>query len=262
VPDEVSLGGGVANAGAVTRVGDAVHRPSTPATDSAHRFLRALRSRGFLGVPEPLERGADGRERLTFVHGDVAVPPYPQWAQTDAVLASVAALMLEFHEAADGIPIDGRWNADLADPQGGDVICHNDVCLENVVFRDGTAVAVLDWEFAAPGRPVYDVAQMARRCVPVTDDLSATRLGWVNPDKPARLRLVSDQYGLDRAGRATLVSALDDAIQLHGRFVQRRVEAGDENFIKMWNDVGGVEWHDRRRHWWSDAREAFERALS
>ena len=41
-------------------------------------------------------------------------------------------------------------------------MCHNDVCPENVVFRDGIAVALLDFEFAAPGRPVYDVAQLAR----------------------------------------------------------------------------------------------------
>ena len=29
-------------------------------------------------------------------------------------------------------------------------MCHNDVCPENVVFRDGIAVALLDFEFAAP----------------------------------------------------------------------------------------------------------------
>ena len=30
------------------------------------------------------------------------------------------------------------------------MVCHNDVCLENVVFRGGAAVALLDFEFAAP----------------------------------------------------------------------------------------------------------------
>jgi len=30
------------------------------------------------------------------------------------------------------------------------------------VFREGRAVALIDWDFAAPGRPVYDLAQMAR----------------------------------------------------------------------------------------------------
>ncbi len=63
----------------------------------------------------------------------------------------------------------------MADPAGGRIVCHNDVCLENVVFRDGLAVGLLDFDFAAPGRPAYDLAQMARMCVPVDDDVSATR---------------------------------------------------------------------------------------
>ena len=49
----------------------------------------------------------------------------------------------------------------MADPEGGPVVCHNDVCLENVVFRNGEAVALLDFDFAAPGRPVYDLACFA-----------------------------------------------------------------------------------------------------
>ena len=92
-------------------------------------------------------------------------------------------------------------------------MCHNDVCPENVVFRDGVAVALLDFEFAAPGRPVYDVAHLARLCVPVEDDVDQARLGWRPADRPARLRLVSDAYGFDRRGRADLLLAMDDAIE-------------------------------------------------
>jgi thiamine kinase-like enzyme len=58
------------------------------------------------------------------------------------------------------------------------MICHNDVCLENVVFRDGEAVALLDFDFAAPGRPLFDLAAFARMCVPIDDDLSASRRGF------------------------------------------------------------------------------------
>jgi thiamine kinase-like enzyme len=84
------------------------------------------------------------------------------------------------------------WRDELADPAGGFVVFHNDVCLENVVFRGGVAVALLDFDFAAPGRPVYDLAQFARMCVPVEDDDNATQLGWLPADRPARLRLVAD----------------------------------------------------------------------
>jgi len=33
-------------------------------------------------------------------------------------------------------------------------VCHDDVCSENVVFRDDIADALLDFEFDAPGRAV------------------------------------------------------------------------------------------------------------
>ena len=75
--EEVELAGGVANAGAVVRVGPHVLRPSNPNSASIHRFLSALRNAGFDGASEPVGIDADGRERLVFIDGDVALPPYP-----------------------------------------------------------------------------------------------------------------------------------------------------------------------------------------
>jgi hypothetical protein len=261
--DEVWLSGGVANAGAVSRVDDVVYRPATEFTPSVQRLLRELRGRGFRGVPEPLEPAPDGRERLSFVDGEVASAPYPEWVQSDDVLRSLGSLMRECHEAAVGAAIEGGWNSDMADPTGSaEVVCHNDVCLENVVFRAGSAVALLDWEFAAPGRRIYDLAQMARMCVPITDDASARRLGWLDADRPARLRLVCDSYGLDGLRRRDFVDAVDDAIGVHDELVQRRVAAGDQNFTAMSTAMGGTEWLQRRREWWAEKRDAFERALA
>ena len=258
--EEELLSGGVANAGAVTRVGDEVFRPWNDFTPSAHRFLRAVRDAGFEGVPRPLTAHEDGRERLSFIPGDVPLPPYPSWAQTDETLASLATLMRQFHNAAEGVVAEGGWSSELADPQGGPIICHNDVCLENVVFRNGGAIAFLDWDFAAPGRPVYDLAQMARMCVPVDDDVSASRLGWRKANTPARLRLVSDVYGLGGKERAELLAVLDDSMRSGGRFVSQRVAAGDPNFTRMWESIGGMERYDRRREWWSAVRDDFELA--
>jgi hypothetical protein len=150
----------------------------------------------------------------------------------------------------------------MADPDGGPIICHNDVCLENVVFRDGLAVGLLDFDFAAPGRPLYDLVSFARMCVPVDDDINAARLGWTPADRPARLRLVADAYGLSLAERHELHGVLSDSIARGGEFVRRRVEAGDPNFIQMWNDTGGMERFDRRRRWWAQHQEQFLRALS
>ena len=261
--NEESLVGGVANAGAVVRRGGHVLRPASPYTPSIHRFLASLRAEGFGGASVPVGVDDDGRERLVFIEGDVAVPPYPPWAQTDQALISIAKLLRAFHGASGHCDPTGlRWSEELADPAGGSVVCHNDICLENVVFRDGVAVGLVDFDFAAPGRPLYDVAQFARMCVPIDDDLSAARLGWTSADRAFRLRTVADTCGSSPAERLRLLGILDDVIARGGAFVQKRVQAGDQNFIRMWNAMGGMERFDRRRRWWADHKQDFARVMS
>jgi hypothetical protein len=265
--EEQELAGGIANAGRVTRVGDYVLRPAGSYADSIRAFLLSLREAGFDGAPQPAGMADDGRERFVYVGGEVPLPPYPRWAQADDVLASVGELVRRFHRASATLAIGGlslsatAWSGELADPAGGRMICHNDVCLENVVFRDGVAAALLDFDFAAPGRPLYDLARSALLCVPVDDDTSAARNGWEPADKPARLRVLADAYGLAAADRQQLLQILTGMIARGGEFVRRRVEAGDPNFISMWNAMGGAERFDRRRRWWAGLSEEFAAAL-
>jgi hypothetical protein len=229
---------------------------------SIHAFLRAVRLAGFEGAPSPVGIDQDGRERFVFIDGEVPLPPYPDWSQSDSALVSVARLLRGLHDAARAFDPRGlTWNEGLADPAGGTLVCHNDVCPENVVFREGTAVALIDFEFAAPGRPVYDVAHLARLCVPIEDEFDQARLGWRPADRPARLRLVADAYGLDRDGRPELLTAIDDAIARVEAAIRRSVEAGDPNAAAMWHRTGGGERYDRRRRWWANHRDAFAAAL-
>jgi hypothetical protein len=260
---EEDLDGGVANAGQVSKENNHVLRPSNPYSASIHQLLSALGAAGFEGASQPVAIQEDGRERLVYIEGDVPLPPYPTWAQSDDALGSIAKLMGEFHHASFQFDFAGlEWSDELADPVGGRVVCHNDVCLENVVFRNEVAVGLIDFDFAAPGRPVYDLAQFAHMCVPIDDDLSASRLGWEAADRPRRLRLVADAYGLAGEERLELLQVLIDTMHSGGQFVQRRVEAGDPNFIRMWNEIGGVERFDRRRRWWTAHQSKFIEALA
>jgi hypothetical protein len=261
-PAEEALQGGIANAGQVVRVGPHVLRPSTAHSGSIHAFLRAVRHAGFEGASFPVGIDEDGRERLVFIDGEVPLAPYPEWSQGDTALASVARLLRGLHDAARAFDTRGHtWNDALADPVGGTILCHNDVELSNVVFHDGVAVALLDFEFAAPGRPVYDLAHLARLCVPIDADIDQGRMGWRPADRPARLRLVADAYGLDRHGRAELLTAMDDAMARIEAAVRRSVDAGNPNAVEMWNRAGGSERYDRRRRWWADHHDEFAAAL-
>ena len=64
-------------------------------------------------------------------------------------------------------------------------LCRLDVRLDDVVFREGEAVMLLDFDFdfdllrlrlAAPGDPLDDLASMARTCVPVDDGVRREQL--------------------------------------------------------------------------------------
>ena len=245
------------------REGDRVSRPANAASATIHALLRHVRASGFDGVPEPLGIDEQGREWLRFIPGDVPCPPFPAWSLTDDALVSIASLLRRFHDASVGFDArrEGTWDLELAGTTAGDVIGHHDVCLENVVFRDGVAVAFLDFEFAAPGSRSWDIASFARMCVPIEAPEDAARTGRGDGDPFERLRLVADAYGLP-PDRSELVESLRIQTSAGGWFVKRRVDAGDEAFTAMWNESGGAERYDRRRDWYEANRQKFLDAVS
>jgi hypothetical protein len=261
VSEEI-LAGGVANPGAVVRSGGHVLRPVSARTETIHALLRHVRTSGFSGVPEPVGVDPDGRERLVFIEGEVPCPPFPGWSQSDGALASTARLLAGFHRAVANFvwPAEVPWCDELADPAGGTIMCHNDVCPENAVYDRGVAVALLDFDFVAPGRPEYDLAQLAKMCVPIDTPEDAARLGRGSLDPFRRLRVVADGYGLP-PDRAQFLNVLGEAIEIGGRFVRRRVEAGEQAFIDMWNHMGGQGRYDRRQEWFDNNRQRFLDAL-
>ena len=264
-PREQVLHGGVANAGAVVRIGDEVRRPSNPNTGTIHALLRHVRAKGVDVVPQPLGVDDRTRERLRYLEGEVAMPPFPAWSLTGAWLSTTAQLIRRLHDATvDFAPPPGAgWSDEMADPSGvHEVICHNDVCPENVVARQGRAVALLDFDFAAPGRRVFDLAAFATMCVPLDTEDDAARLGRAGLDVPARLRLLADAYGLDAAQRAELLVVIGERVRDGGQFVLRRVQAGEPAFVQMWQDMGGMARYDRRRAWFAEQRPALAAALA
>ncbi len=255
---EEILPGGVAHSGQVRRVGELVVRPSNEHSRTIHALLRHVRLAGFTGVPEPVRIAPDGREWLTFIHGDVPLPPFPAWYRADVVLASTALLVRKYHDATQGFvpPLGANWSSELADPLGGDIICHNDVCPENVVYRNSTAIALLDFDFAAPGRRVFDLASFARMCVPIDSDQDAARTGRGGLNPFERLRAIADAYGLP-PDRSEFIRVIGERCEHGGAFVRRRVEAGDPAFIEMWNGMGGEERYERRKQWFESSRQRF-----
>jgi hypothetical protein len=257
---EEPLAGGMGNRGVVLRVGDTVRRPFGDHSPAVSLLLEHLAGSGF-AAPVPTGRDEEGRQTFRWIHGDVPVPPYPEWSLTDDALESVGRLLRRYHDAVRSFSPAPHmhWSDELADPQGGPIICHNDVCPENVVFRGGQAVALLDFDFAAPGRPIWDLAQTARMWIPLLPpELSRER---ADLDPFRRLALLAHAYDLASREHRPLVEAIITSKRLGTSFVERRVSAGEPAFVEAWEQRGGKAGDDGLIAWLEENRELFLRAL-
>lgn len=203
---------------------------------------------------------AQGREVLTYLEGEV--PDYPTapqlWSQ--GVLEEVAGLLRRLHDATVGLDLpDSGWREGAAAPEGGEVVCHNDVAHYNTVFRAGQPVAFIDWDFAAPGPRAWDLAHAAYRFVPLVPDQGAVQLGVVLPvDRPGRLRRFCDAYGL--ADRAGLVDTILRRVQAVCDLIVGQAAKGDPFFQRHLAD-GHVDGYRRDLGFIESLRESLQEAL-
>jgi hypothetical protein len=238
--DERPLTGGMDPSAGVVRVGDTVRRPVGRSAHAVRSLLLHLEDVGFDGAPRFLGTDEQGRDVLTFVEGDVPLPPYPAWALTDAALQDLGRLVRRFHEATttfDAASVTG-WSDEWADPLGGQVICHNDLFPENVVFRDGHVVGLIDFGEAAPGRPFWDLAIAAEEWAP----LHAPGARLHHPDHldgVRRTALLARAYGVDPEQAEELVDVVaQERVQQLGH-VREQAAAGAEPWATFWPDSEG-----------------------
>jgi hypothetical protein len=248
----VPLAGGMGSGGAVVRVGDTVRRPLRPESPAVHTFLHHLERVGFDGAPRHLGTDDQGRAVLTFVPGDVGLPPYPAWAADDELLVSVAELQRRMHEAARSfvVPAGAVWDtANRASPGPGAIVCHNDLCVENVVVRGGRAMAFIDFDFAAPSSPLVDIAIALRHWLPIRDgaDLPAA---WAGVDQVGRFHAFTAVHGLDRGQRAQVVEHAQDFLDRALVSMKARADRGQELYVAAWE--GGYPAQNRRSRAWLD----------
>lgn len=239
------LPGGFVNR--VVRVGDTVRRNQGQRAEFTHRLLRHLERRGWAGAPRLLGVDDQGREVLTFLDGHVAWQSPTDGVCTTDALVAVARLVREFHDLTAGTPLAGDE----------EVVCHNDLSPKNTVYRDGgdglLPVAFLDWDIAAPGARIHDVAHMCWQYLdlgPAVRDLDTTA---------RRLRAMCDAYGL--ADRSQVVATILWWQDRCHRGIEAAAEAGDPAMVRP-RDSGVARFVRAAHDWVAAHRARFESALA
>ena len=257
---EEPLVGGTANQGLVVRVADTVRRPQRPTSPAVHALLDHLEAVGFDGAPRHLGEDGAGREVLSYLEGDVPIPPTPPWALTDEALVSVAGLLRRYHDAVASFdPTPHRWATRVPGPYAGRLVTHNDPNLDNVVFRDQVAVGLIDFDLASPGRAVWDVALAARLWVPLRAPADAP--GPLPRPAPERLRLFADAYGLVAAERAELVEATRATHGWSYDVVRDGARRGEPGYLGYWQQ-DAIERYQRTSRWLEENTESLRRSVT
>lgn len=184
----------------VFRRGELLHRTSESWTPAVAALLNHLETVGFTASPRHRGYDEEGRQVLTFLPGEDG-PVSWGYLHSDDGLASMARLLRDYHDAVrDYVPApDALW-ADTSGPPGpGQLLCHGDFAPWNLVWRDGRAVGIFDWDFVRPAEPAFDVYYAMDWTVPFRDDQTCQDFHHfpVVPDRAARVEVFLEAYGID-----------------------------------------------------------------
>jgi hypothetical protein len=265
---EVPLAGGDVTEG-VVRVGDTVRRPRGPNAPLIHALLEHLEQVGFSGAPRFLGIDGAGREVLTFIEGEVAGRPRPPWIADEDRLASVGRLVRAYDDAAASFVVPPGVTVELGyvetpdlpppPPYPPEFIGHVDITPENVVFRDGEAYALIDFDLARPATRVDEVVNALRYWGPIADPADVDPL-MRDVDVPRRCRQFADAYGLSGDDRAKVVEVAAMRLRRGWHLMKQRAEMDGGGWLRMWNE--GVGDSIRRAQAWLDHHgAAIEAAL-
>ncbi len=248
----------------VTRRGGVVHRAAGPWSATVVSLLRHLEAVGFAGAPRVVGSGFDerGRETVTFVEGWTA---HPRAWPVDR-LPEIGALLRELHEATASYvpPRDPVWRPWFGRGLGAGppVVGHCDVGPWNLLARDGTGIALIDWETAGPVDPLVELAQACWLNAQLhDDDVAAANDLAPAPERAAHVRLIADGYRLAAAGRRRLVDLMVE-VAVQDAADQARAAAVTPDSATDPTAAWAVTWRARSAAWMLTHRRTLDHALT
>jgi Ser/Thr protein kinase RdoA (MazF antagonist) len=255
--------------GNAARSGDVILKPGGPWGPAVIALLRHLEDRGFTGAPRVVGDGwsADGRLAVTYVPGS---SPQPH-AWPLAAVGEVGVLLRGLHDATrDFVPPAGAawkpwWMHELA----GDhpVIGHCDLGPWNIIGVGGVPQAFIDWEFAGPVDPLWELAEAVWLNAQLHDDDIALRAGLPDAATRARMaRAIVDGYELPYADRDEFCDRLI-AVAAHSARAEAVTyavtpDSADAVTADGYPILWAITWRARSASWIARHRRLLQRALT
>jgi hypothetical protein len=252
---------GLGSANRVWRVGDTIRRSRWPSSDTTAALLRHLEHKSFRYSPHYLGIDGLGRDVLSLLPGAPMAT-----LRGDDQLVQVSRLLRELHDAtADFIPPVGAvWQVEPgpAGPGGGRII-HRDVAAWNLLENGDVITGLADWDLAGPGRLIEDFAYVAWHFAPLhPEPMGDGSSGPAVADRPRRLRILADSYGLTADERQTVLGEVAAMQVRQATRIADGALAGDEVSVRLWRAGRFTENTGRSLSWLAEHRDSLTRALN
>src|SRR5262249_19827512 len=114
--------------------------------------------------------------------------------------------------------------------------------------------AFIDWDMAAPGSRLWDVAYALHGFVPLSANPRYQR-----HDAALRMRVFADAYGLDEAERERVIPMLARRTQAMYNFLADQAANGTQPWATLWDQGHGDAWRadtqyiTQQQHTWRQA---------
>jgi hypothetical protein len=219
--EELPLSGGRLTPG-IVRVGKTVRRPPKDNAAFVHDLLLFLEDQDFSFAPRFLGMDSRGREILSYLEGETW--PDSGSSLPDALLELAARAIRNYHDVTAG--------SSLA--QGHEIVAHHELGPHNTIFQGRHLVGFIDWDDAAPGTRLRDLANAVYHYVDVSH--------WANQtadEQARRIHLMCTAYGWDDP--LAIINDFEADLQ---QALRNHEQAGRAGAIKIFAEE--VDWMRKR----------------
>ncbi|HET8846117.1 MAG TPA: phosphotransferase [Ktedonobacteraceae bacterium] len=219
--EEIPLLGGQLTLG-IVRVGMTVRRPPKSNAEFVHDLLLFLEDQDFPFSPRFLGMDERGREILSYLEGEKG--PDSGSHLSDDLLAQAARAIRSYHDATAGSPLT----------QGYEIVAHHELGPHNTIFQGDQLIGFIDWDDAAPGTRLRDLANAVYNYVDISH--------WANQEaseQARRIRLMCAAYGWEDP-----IALIDDFEADLQQALRNHEQAGRTGAIKIFTEE--VNWMRQR----------------